>query len=170
MDAAVAAALPAVKRAPDIVVTLNGHPRGKGRPRSRIATGKAGQQFVSVYTDKETRTYEAMLRYAAERAMAVGIPQGTPRAPLDCALRVRVTAVFLPPASWSGKKRREALAGIVRPTGKPDGDNLLKCVGDALNGVVWRDDSLVVEWVIRKFYGERPMLVIETWRHSSLLL
>jgi Holliday junction resolvase RusA-like endonuclease len=165
MDAAVAAALPAVKRPPDVVVTLNGHPRGKGRPRSRIATGKAGQQFVAVYTDKETRTYEAMLRYAGDRAAR----EAGLQAPLDCALRVRVTAVFAVPTSWSNKKTREALDGIIRPTGAPDCDNLLKTI-DSCNGVVWRDDSLIVEAVTRKFYGLQPMLMIEVWRHTSLLL
>jgi Holliday junction resolvase RusA-like endonuclease len=171
VDAIITPALPVARREADVTVVLKGHPRGKGRPRSRVATSKAGKPFVAVYTDQETRTYEAMLRHAADQATRAAIPGAAfIWAPLDCALRVRVTAIFLPPASWSGRKRREAIAGIVRPTGKPDGDNLLKCVGDALNGVVWRDDSVVVEWVIRKFFGEQPMIMIETWRHTSLRL
>lgn len=166
LDASVLTALPAQKREPDIVIELPGAVRGKGRPRARIASSKAGHQFVAVYTDKETRSYEAMLRYAGEHATKkAGIVR-----PLEDALRVRVTAVFAVPMSRSKKATAEALAGIIRPTGKPDGDNILKCVGDALNAVVWRDDAVVVEWVVRKFFGERPTLLIEVWRHTGLLL
>jgi Holliday junction resolvase RusA-like endonuclease len=159
MDAQVTAQLPVAKREPDVVVELPGPPRGKGRPRSRIATSKAGSQFVAVYTDKETRSYEAMLRYAGEQAMrAAGLT-----APLDCALRVRVTAVFSIPASWSMKKRDQARAGYIRPTGRPDCDNCLKQI-DGINGVVWRDDSQIIEAVVRKYFGDNPCYMVEVWR------
>jgi len=40
----------------------------------------------------------------------------------------------------------------VRPTAKPDGDKLWRSVGDALNGVCYRDDAQVCEATIRKRY------------------
>ena len=52
-----------------IVIELPGEPRGKGRPRSRIARGGAGQQFVAVYTDAKTRAYEKALAWAGKAAM-----------------------------------------------------------------------------------------------------
>jgi Holliday junction resolvase RusA-like endonuclease len=115
-----------------------------------------------VFQDKETRNYEAMLRYAGEKAMA-----GRPI--LDCALRCRVTAVFAVPQSKPQKWRADALAGYVRHTVKPDDDNLLK-VRDSLKGIVFRDDCLFVESVVRKFYGENPCWMIEIWRFSALLV
>jgi Holliday junction resolvase RusA-like endonuclease len=42
------------------------------------------------------------------------------------------------------------------PAGKPDTDKLLRGVLDALTGLVWRDDSQVVDILARKVYGERP--------------
>lgn len=36
---------------------------------------------------------------------------------------------------------------------KPDADKLARAIGDALSGVLLRDDSLIVSWQIRKVYG-----------------
>ena len=48
----------------------------------------------------------------------------------------------------------------LRPTTKPDWDNIAKVI-DALNHVVWADDASVVDGLVRKFYGETPELVIQ---------
>lgn len=63
------------------------------------------------------------------------------------------------PKSWPKKRRADALAGRVAPTGKPDVDNLLKTV-DALNGVVWADDAQVADARVRKVFSEKPALNI----------
>lgn len=42
------------------------------------------------------------------------------------------------------------------PTGKPDTTKLIRAVEDALNGVIWRDDSIVVVQSARKVYADRP--------------
>ena len=138
-----------------IVVELPGEPRGKGRPRSRIAGSKGGgQQFVAVYTDAKTRAYEKALAWAGKAAMGA-------RKPLLGPLAVAVEAVFGVPRSWSRPKRDSALAGILRPTGAPDYDNVAKAACDGLNGIVFGDDSQIVEARITKRYGEEPMLRIE---------
>ncbi|MFX8637221.1 RusA family crossover junction endodeoxyribonuclease, partial [Acinetobacter baumannii] len=46
-------------------------------------------------------------------------------------------------------------------TSRPDGDNVLKAVGDGLNAVLWRDDAQIAEASIRKIYSETPGLEIE---------
>lgn len=129
-----------------IVIELAGEPRGKGRPRFARRTGDA-------YTPRRTASYEAMLRHEAALAMA-------DRPPLEGALRVRVLACFGVPASWSAKKRLAAIAGVVRPAKRPDIDNVVKML-DALNEVAWRDDALIVEAWIEKYYSERPRLRVE---------
>jgi len=136
-----------------ITITLPGEPRGKGRPRARIARSRAGAQFVTIYTDAATRSYESLLRDAAQQAMA-----GQPLC--DGPLKVKVAAFFSVPQSWSRKKREQALRGIVRPTGRPDWDNLVKML-DALNGIVWRDDSQIVQGFVSKSYADKPGLLIE---------
>jgi Holliday junction resolvase RusA-like endonuclease len=81
------------------------------------------------------------------------------RSPIEGPLKVCVFASFPIPASWPKKRRAAALAGTARPTTKPDADNLLKIL-DALNQVVWRDDSQIVDGFVRKLYSETPELVI----------
>ncbi len=123
-----------------IVITLAGTPTGKGRPRFSRKSGHA-------YTDEKTRAYETNFSYIAQHTM-----HGRPL--LEGPLRVDVRATFPVPASWSGKKRTAALAGAIKPTCKPDADNLLKVL-DALNQIVWHDDKQIYHASISKLYGEK---------------
>lgn len=129
-----------------VVIELAGEPKGKGRPRFSRKGGFA-------YTPQPTRNYEAALRYAGQVAM-----RGA--APIDGALRVDVLAAFPVPQSWSKIKQARAHAGTLRPTGRPDLDNVVKML-DALNGVVWRDDAQIVTATVQKRYSDRPRLRIE---------
>jgi Holliday junction resolvase RusA-like endonuclease len=129
-----------------LIIDMPGPPRGKGRPRFARATGRA-------FTDARTRSYEGDLRaYATEAMRGREIIAGP--------VLLKMVAIFPVPTSWSRKKRAAALAGSVRPTVKPDLDNILKLT-DALNGVVWRDDAQVVTATQMKVYGERPALRLE---------
>ena len=136
---------------PFVTIRLPGQPRGKGRPRF----GRAGE-FVRVWTDKKTKSYEGDLAKAGAAAM-VGIPMR------HRAVSVRIDAAMAIPASWSKKKRQAALAGDLAPIGKPDFDNLAKCAGDALNKIVWADDSQIINASFRKFYAEEPGLTVTAW-------
>jgi Holliday junction resolvase RusA-like endonuclease len=127
-----------------ITVALDIEPRGKGRPR--FGNGRT-------FTDAKTVAYETALKFAAMAAMS-----GRPK--MEGALHVHVTANMPIPASWSNGKQQMALQGTVRPTSKPDGDNILKAATDALNKVVWNDDAQIVEATIVKQYAARPSLVI----------
>jgi Holliday junction resolvase RusA-like endonuclease len=128
-----------------IELVLAGEPKGKGRPRFSRVSGRA-------YTPAATASYEGALRFAGQQAMGS-------RLPLDGALRISIEAHVGVPKSWPKKKQAMALAGTLRPTGKPDGDNLAKTV-DAFNEIIWRDDSQIVDWQIGKFYSDRPRLVV----------
>lgn len=128
-----------------IHITLAGPPKGKGRPRFSRVSGHT-------YTPAATVSYESALRYAGYQAM-----EGRP--PIEGALSIGIFAFIPVPKSWNKTRTCAALAGELRPTSKPDGDNLAKMV-DALNEVVWRDDSQIVDWSIRKFYSDRPRLEV----------
>ena len=52
---------------------------------------------------------------------------------------------------------RAALAGEIFPTSKPDVDNVIKGIFDAMNEIVWRDDKQVVDLTVKKRYAETPM-------------
>ena len=122
--------------------TVPGTPQGKGRPR---VTARGG--LARVYTPAKTVSYEALIALAGQAAMGEAAPYAGP-------VSVEATAVFAIPASWS--KRRTAEAHW--HTSKPDGDNIVKALGDGLNGVAWRDDSQVASWHVIKVYGATPGL------------
>ena len=133
---------------------LTGKPGHKARHRSRIVNPKFGKAFVQQYPDPATEAYERVLAEAAGLFMRGRVPTENPVALL-------VHSVRPVPESWSRRDREAALAGAILPTSKPDGDNYLKVVQDALNNVVWRDDSQVVDARIIKRYDLRPAMRIE---------
>jgi Holliday junction resolvase RusA-like endonuclease len=75
-------------------------------------------------------------------------------------LRVDIDAYFPYPKSMS-KKNRELTRYHIN---KPDKDNLEKLVLDALNGVIYKDDSCVCSGLTQKFYSETPRIEIRIRR------
>jgi Holliday junction resolvase RusA-like endonuclease len=132
---------------------LHGEPVGWQRTGLRVVTPKGKKPFATIYTPAETRAYQRAVALAAKVAMK---GQG----PLAGPLRLLVIAFMPVPASWSGRKRDAALAGTLRPTVKPDYDNIIKQM-DALKGIVWTDDVQVVDGRAVKLYAENPRLRVE---------
>src|ERR1700730_3601685 len=131
-----------------VTFTVAGNPKGAGRQRHRIITPKSGAAFVHNYMPAETRNWQATLRIAGQNAMG-------DRAPYDCALAVVLICTLIVPQSWSRKKREAALTGDLRPTVKPDWDNIAKMT-DGLNGIVWVDAKPIVDGRVVKWYGLKP--------------
>jgi Holliday junction resolvase RusA-like endonuclease len=131
-----------------ITINLVGVPQGKGRARAFLRAG-----HISHYTPEKTRTYEGIIRTAAMQEM------GT-REAFDCPVEFVMRAVFPVPASWSSKKRQAALVGEIKPGKKPDLDNIAKAWNDALNGVAYRDDSLICRMTLEKRYGPQALVVV----------
>ena len=125
-----------------VMYTVYGEPVGKQRPRF-VRRGN----YVSTYTPEKTKTYEDEIRYMARCAMGASPPLETP---VTVAIYIRVEI----PKSFSKQKRKDALANIIKPTKKPDCDNILKCFLDAMNGVVYVDDKQVVNIHLTKVYSE----------------
>ena len=128
-----------------VTAIINGEPVAKGRPRM------TRRGFT--YTPAHTRKYEAHGRLAAQLAM-----DGRP--PIEGPVRVELLAELPIPASWSNKKRARAITGDVLPIGRPDLDNFVKSAQDAINEIVIRDDSQIIEVSARKRYGVAPKLVM----------
>ena len=87
------------------------------------------------------------------------------KTPLDEPVEVEFLFGFSPPPSWSAKKKAKAIAGVLRHAIKPDLDNLVKLVEDAMNDIVYRDDSLIDRIAgARKVYSDRDFtqLIIRT--------
>lgn len=115
---------------------VKGKIRGKERPR--FFRGHA-------VTPKQTKEYEELIRssYLALHSVCLTSP-----------VRVLIKAMYKIPKSYS-KKRVEAIRrGEELPVKKPDADNIVKVVLDALNKVAFTDDKNVVEVSILKRYTE----------------
>ena len=107
-----------------------------------------------MYTPAKTASYESRVAlFAQMAARGAGLQE-----PLDEALSVSIEAVLPIPASWSRRRQESAAAGVTRPTGRPDVDNVAKSVTDGCNGILWRDDSRIVDLTVRKVYGLEPMV------------
>ena len=127
-----------------------GPPRPKGRPKF-FRKGN----FVGTYTPTATREYE-------QNVLMQALPH-KPVKPIEAAIRLTMIFHMPIPTSLSKKKRALAINKFLRPTKRPDLDNLAK-IKDALNKVFWTDDSVIVEEYLYKVYSETPKteITIET--------
>lgn len=132
-----------------ISFSVPGQPFGKQRPRI-VSRGS----FSQAYTPKETVNYENLVKYAyMEQAKGFVFPKETQ-------LSVDITAYYGIPKSASKKKAAEMLAGTIRPTKKPDFDNIGKIICDSLNTIAYHDDSAIVEAQVHKYYDETPRVEV----------
>jgi Holliday junction resolvase RusA-like endonuclease len=130
-----------------VTISLAGVPQGKGRVRAFLRSG-----YVGHYTPEKTRSCEGMIRTAAMEATSN-------RLPLDRPVEFILRAAFPIPAPWSAKRRNQAIVREIKPSKRPDLDNIAKAWSDALNGVVFRDDALVTRAVLEKTYRPQPLVV-----------
>lgn len=63
------------------------------------------------------------------------------------------------PKSYSRKRALECVGEY--HIKKPDLSNLIKFTEDALNGMVWEDDSIISHIEAKKFYSETPKTVFK---------
>lgn len=125
----------------EVWFTVPGEPVAKGRPR----LGKYG----STYTPAKTVEYENLVKLAY---MGNPLIQGYIMADIDLYFQI--------PKSVSKVKRGKMERAEIRPTKRPDCDNCIKAILDALNGIAYHDDSQVVEVRCRKLYSEQPRAVV----------
>ena len=130
-----------------IRITIPGEPVAQGRPRFSTQHG-----FVRAYDPQKSRSYKDYVRAVAVQhihqqllgpvMMTVDIYRGIPK-------------------SWSKTKQEQAERGIIKPTLKPDVDNYVKAIKDALNGIAYVDDSQVTVLLISKFYAREPRVEVK---------
>ena len=113
------------------------NPVAKGRSRST----RNGHH----YTPKKTVNAEAELRWLMQ--------QQWKNPPLEGPITIVVKFYFQRPKSVSEKKRK-------LPITKPDWDNVSKIVGDAGNGILWRDDSQICKAFVDKIYSDESKITL----------
>ena len=121
--------------------TIEGEPKGKARPR----VTRGGKH---TYTPQETKLYQELVRTL------------TPKEYLDGPLEMEIKAYFKIPKSKSKKIKALMESGDIRPTKKPDFDNIGKIVADALNGTNYKDDSQIVKGTVEKWYSYQPRVEV----------
>lgn len=142
---------------------IKGEPIGKGRPRARLVTPKGKKPFISMYTDSQTRDYEDMVKRLAQYAM-LGHP------PIERAVELNVTIYIQIPDTWPQWKRDAASGQEIMPTTKPDISNVVKSIEDAMNGVVYKDDSQIVSTDTVKLFHMGPTETVVRVRDSGRAL
>lgn len=128
-----------------IAFTVYGKPQAKERPRT--VNGHT-------YTPNRTREHEKKIAAIYKSIWRdFKFEKGVP-------LRIIVDAYFsIAESDRKSVKARKRL-GEIRPTSKPDADNVLKTVQDSINGVAFYDDSQIVEATIRLWYADEPKTVV----------
>ncbi len=134
-----------------MIFEIKAPPQGKARARTFYDNRIGKMRSV---TPERTKSYEELIRWSF-------VSQGGEYGGNSASFRVEISARYEVPRSWSKKKRTAALSGEILPQVKPDCDNVVKTVLDALNGVAYNDDKQVVYVACRKKYAEEGSVLVK---------
>lgn len=141
-------------------VTFHVPGKPQGKARAKTVRNKYTGNTMS-YTPEKDLLYE---NYIKERFLNVSngtfYERGTP-------VTLRIVARFLPPKSISKKRTALMLEGKELPLKKPDMDNIVKVVADALNGVAYHDDTQIVFVIAKKAYSAMEGLDVTVEEHRG---
>lgn len=138
----------------EIEFFVPGKPQGKARARTvRMPNG-----FTRSFTPDKTVLYENLIKscFIEAEAKQNGIFPLEAGTPVD----MLITAYFKPPVSQSLKKQRMMLLNEIQPLKKPDMDNIVKVVADALNGLAYHDDTQICSLGATKVYSREEGLQV----------
>lgn len=120
--------------------TILGQPVAKGRPKvTRWAT----------YTPEKTVNYENLVKWSYIEAHSKSEV-------FESDLSIDITLFFQIPKSTSKKNKELMLQRKIRPSKKPDIDNCIKSITDALNTIAYKDDNQIIEVHAYKYYSDEP--------------
>lgn len=126
---------------------IPGEPQSKARPRMK----KFGEGRP--YTLDKTRSYEELVRQCF-LAAANG-----KRFADDAPVEIWITAFMQIPKSATKVRQAQMHSGRLQPLKKPDLDNVMKIVCDALNGTAYKDDAQITKATLAKCWSVHP----EVW-------
>lgn len=120
---------------------------GKGRPRLNSYTG-------TVYTPTRTKDYETLV----EQYFLLKYPRFKP---FEGRVQVEISANFEIPKSAKKAEKELMLENKINPTKKPDIDNIVKIVLDAMNGIAFKDDTQITKLQVEKAYATSESVSIK---------
>lgn len=124
-----------------------GEPVAKARPRITR---------YGAYTPEKTKNYETLVKelFAIKHGQTL----------LEGELGIKLKLFFKIPKSTSKKRKKLMEDKELRPIKRPDLDNCLKSITDALNGLAYKDDSQIVSATIEKYYSEKPRAEVNIFK------
>lgn len=144
---------PTVARRPRLEFWVPGKPQTAGSKRA-FTNPKTGRAIVTESGNAAAkRAWRSDLRDAAERAI-FELPPGT----WDLGVPMKVMFLFVrarPKAHYRVDGSIGERHVPARPVQRPDLLKLARAAEDALTGVVWSDDSLIVAETLAKMYGDQ---------------
>ncbi len=120
---------------------------GKGRPRLNSYTGQ-------VYTPTRTKDYENliiqyfMLKYPRFK-------------PFEGRVSVEIIASFEVPKSTKKSDKELMLENKINPLKKPDIDNIVKIILDAMNECAFKDDTQITKLAVEKKYAQEESIYVK---------
>jgi len=140
-----------------ILIIIMGEPVAQGRPRMSTFNGHA-----RAYDPAKSRNWKQIASMIAGKKMEN-------KSLMEGELSLSIRAYRSIPKSFSKKKTAAAIAGKIRPTTKPDLDNIVKSATDACNGILFHDDSQIVAFhePFGKWFSDKPRVEIEVKEISN---
>lgn len=129
-----------------LTFVVEGDPVGKERGRTFTKANASGSVITRTITPEKTRSYESAVKFAAQVAASK--------------------------AGWAWSAE-DAFTVIIRIKHRhrkrhPDASNVLKCIEDACNGVLWTDDKEVLDGAFSKRWDPtRPRVEVEVRRRRA---
>lgn len=120
---------------------------GKGRPRLNTYTG-------SVYTPTRTKDYESLI----EQYFLLKYPRYKP---FEGRVQIEINAFFEIPKNAKKADKELMLENKINPTKKPDIDNIIKIILDAMNGIAFKDDIQITKLNVEKTYSDTEKVQIK---------
>jgi len=125
-------------------------PFAQPRPRARIIR-QASFSRVCMYDPPEADKWKTEFGSKILRKL-------DPIFPIEGPVILSVVIYKQIPAGYSKVMKYLCENGDIRPEKRPDVDNYLKAVEDALNDIVWKDDSQIIKASCEKYYSNKPRI------------
>ena len=76
-------------------------------------------------------------------------------------LFIKIIAYFEVTKNTTKKDKKLIEEGLLSPTKKPDIDNIVKIILDALNKMAFKDDNQITKLEVEKLYGPEEKIVVK---------
>ncbi|HHN8246670.1 TPA: RusA family crossover junction endodeoxyribonuclease [Clostridioides difficile] len=124
--------------------TIDGEPVGKERPRFNLATKRT-------YTPNKTKSYEELIKW---------LYQSKVKYYFEGYIKMTIRCYYSIAKSNSKKVKEQKRNNVLRPSKKPDIDNVVKIIADSLNEIAYKDDTQIVEVVASKYFSDEPRVEV----------